>query len=104
MDENDIANILVDFYQNLFTSSSPNRIEETLEAIPRVVTKEMNHELIALFGRAQVDIALNQMDPLKFLGPDGMPPLFFQHFWPVIGDEVVEAFLTCLNTFNPTFN
>ena len=32
MDENGIENILVDFYQNLFTSSSPNRIKETLEA------------------------------------------------------------------------
>ena len=103
MDENGIANILVDFYQNLFTSSSPNRIEEALEATPRVVIEEMNHELVAHFGRAEVDIALNQMDPLKSPRPDGMPPLFFQHFWPVIGDEVVEAFLTCLNTFNPTF-
>ena len=34
VDENGIENILVDFYQNLFTSSSPNRIEETLEATP----------------------------------------------------------------------
>jgi len=27
-----------------------------------------------------------------------MPPLFFQQLWLVIGDEVVEAILTCLNT------
>ena len=57
----------------------------------------MNHELVAPFGRAKVDIALNQIDPLKSLGPDGMPPLFFQQFWSVIGDEVVEAIHTCLN-------
>ena len=98
VDENGIANILVDFYQNLFTSSSPNRIEEALEATPRVVTEEMNHELVAPFGRDEVVIALNQMDPLKSPGPDGMPPLFFQQFWSVIGDEVADAVLTCLNT------
>ena len=98
VDENGIANILVEFYQNLFASSSPNQIEEALEATPRVVTEEMNHELVAPFGRVEVDIALNQMDPLKSPRPDGMPPFFFQQFWSVIGDEVANAVLTCLNT------
>ena len=98
MDENGVANILVDVYQNLFTSSSPNRIEEALKATPRVVIEEMNHVLVAPFERAEVDLALNHMDPLKSPGPDGMPPLFFQQFWPVIVDEVAEAVLTCLNT------
>ena len=98
VDENGIANILVGFYQNLFASSSPNWIEEALEATPRVVTEEMNHELVAHFGRAEVDIALNQMEPLKSPGPDGMPPLFCQQFWLIIGDEAIEVVLTCLNT------
>ena len=80
VDENGIANILVDFYQNLFASSAPNRIEEALEATPRLVTEEMNNVLVAPFGRAEVDIALKQMDPLKSPGPDRMPPLFFQQF------------------------
>ena len=98
MDENGIANILVDFYQNLFASSSPNQIEEALEATTMVVMEEMNLELVAPFEKAEVDMALKQMDPLKAPGPDGMPPLFFQQFWPTIGDEVAEAILTCLNT------
>ena len=98
VDENDIANILVDFYQNLFASSSPNQIEEALEATPMVVTEEMNLELMAPFEKAKVDMALKQMDPLKAPGHDGMPPLFFQQFWSTIGDEVAEAILTCLNT------
>ena len=38
------------------------------------------------------------MDPLKSLGPDGMLPLFFQQFWPIVGEKVTEAILTCLNT------
>ena len=98
VDENGIANILVDFYQNLFTSASPSRIEEALEATPRLVTEEMNQNLVAPFVKAKVDIALSQMEALKSLGPNGMPPLFFQHFWPIIGDEVADAVLTCLNT------
>ena len=98
MDENGIANIFVDFYQNLFAFSSLDQFEEALEATPMVVTEEMNQELAAPFEKAEVDIALKQMDPLKALGLDGMPPLFFQHFWLTIGDEVEEAVLTCLET------
>ena len=80
VDKNGIANILVDFYQNLFTSASPSWIEEALEATPRLVTEAMNQNLVAPFVKAEVDIALSQMDALKSQGPDGMPPLFFQHF------------------------
>ena len=90
--------ILVDFYQNLFASSSPNQIEEALEATTMVVMEEMNLELVAPFKKAEVDMALKHMDLLKAPRPDGMPPLFFQQFWPTIGDEVAEAILTCLNT------
>ena len=63
-----------------------------------VVTEEMNQELVAPFERAEVEIALKHMDHLKAPGLDGMPPLFFRHFWLAIGDEVAEAVLTCLNT------
>ena len=38
------------------------------------------------------------MAPLKAPGPDGMPPIFYQHYWKKIGDEVTEAVLFCLNT------
>ena len=65
VDENGIANILVDFYQNLFASSSPNQIEEALDATPQVVIEKMNRVLVAPFERDEVDLALNQMDPLK---------------------------------------
>ena len=38
------------------------------------------------------------MAPLKALGLEGMPPLFYQHYWSSIGDEVSEAVLDCLNS------
>ena len=37
------------------------------------------------------------MAPLKAPGPDGMPPIFFQHFWPLVGDEVIATILQFLN-------
>ena len=37
------------------------------------------------------------MHPLKSLGPDGMPLLFFLHFWPTIGNVVTKTVLDSLN-------
>ena len=49
------------------------------------------------------------MDPLKAPRLVRLPPLFFQKFWPTIGEEVSQAVLTCLklgsisSTINRTF-
>ena len=71
-----------------------------------VVIEEMNLELSATFVRAKLDAALQQMESLKLLGPDGMPPLFFQQFWSTKVDEVANAILTCLNpsSITPSIN
>lgn len=55
VDKGEIATILIEFYNNLFSSSSPDQIEE---ATPLVITDEMTHELAAPFQRTEVDLAL----------------------------------------------
>ena len=44
-----------------------------------------------------MELALKQMAHLKALGPDGMPPLFFQKYWKVVSPEVTQGVLSCLN-------
>ena len=46
------------------------------------------------------------MHPLKAPGPDGMPPLFYQHFWPTVKSIVITTALDFLNhgTAPPHFN
>ena len=63
-----------------------------------MVTDIMNADLTKPYVQEEVDVAIKQMAPLKALGPDGMPPLFFQTFWPDIGRDVYEAVLSCLNS------
>ena len=41
----------------------------------------MNSNLIGEFTKVDVELALKQMAPLKAPGPDGMPSIFFQHYW-----------------------
>ena len=93
-----VAGVFENYYSQLFTSSNPSKFEEVTIHTGQVVTDEMNKELIGDFSRGEVKLALNQMTPLKALGLDGMPPIFYQHYWKKIGDEVTEAVLFCLNT------
>ncbi|KAL0001321.1 hypothetical protein SO802_015102 [Lithocarpus litseifolius] len=38
------------------------------------------------------------MAPLKAPGPDGIPPLFYQNFWSLVGSDVTTSILHYLNT------
>ena len=69
-----------------------------LEVIQPLVTEDMNISLTREFTRQEVEIALKDMAPLKALGPDGMPPIFFQSFWRLIGDDVSKVVLDFLNS------
>ena len=92
-----IKEIVVSFYERLLTSSHPSTMDAVLEAIEPKVTDNMNQELLRGFTREEIDLALKNMELLKAPDPDGMPPIFFQSFWSVIGDKVSYAILDCLN-------
>ncbi|XP_062014154.1 uncharacterized protein LOC133730612 [Rosa rugosa] len=65
-------------------------LEETLQAISPSVTEEMNTSLCSQYTCEEVKEALFQMYPTKSPGPDGMPPLFFQHYWESIRDDITD--------------
>ena len=90
--------IIVNFYKDLFTTASPDGMEEVLETIPHVVTDDMNDMLLSDFNIEEVEKAVQQMAPLKSPGPDGMPPLFYQSYWSLIGSDVAQTILHYLNT------
>ena len=89
---------MIKFYQKLFTSSEPVNLDEILEKIPTMVTEEMNSELLKEFTAEEVENALKQMAPLKSPGSDGMPPLFYQSYWSLVGTDVTKAILMYLNS------
>ena len=56
-----------------------------LEYVPIVITDEMNSSLSRAFEASEVNVALQEMAPLKAPGPDGMPPIlptFLRHGKP----------------------
>ena len=57
-DEEEISRILIEYYQNLFTSASPSNLEEVLMTVPTVITEDQNAMLAAEFVQAEVEEAL----------------------------------------------
>lgn len=63
-----------------------NHPKEDIEALLKPVTKE------ELFQ------ALRSMNSFKSPGPDGFQPLFFKHYWHVVGDSVYQLVAPAFST------
>ena len=101
-----VEELMLQYYERLFTSSDPTKFEEILDTVQHKVTPKMNQVLVKEFLEVEVKNAIKKMYPLKSPGPDGMPPLFYQHFWPKIGGVVTSIVLAFLNSgiIPPNFN
>ena len=69
-----------------------------IEGVRIVVTEEMNDKLVKAYTAEEVEITIKDMAPLKAHGPNGMPPLFFQTYWPDIGTDITQVVLSSLNS------
>ena len=94
----EIASVLVSYKQGLFTSPGPMTNSQVLDSIPRVITDDVNLHLTGDFLEREVANALQQMATLKAPGLDGMPSLFYQHFWNTMNHDVTGFVLSWLNS------
>ena len=92
-----IANVATVYFDNLFCAGNCDQMEECLNVVPKKVTPKMHDTLSSEFNTEEVKMALFQMRPTKAPGLDGMNALFYQRFWHVVGDTVVNAVLDFLN-------
>lgn len=67
-----------------------------MDPIPDTASAEMNVALSKEFTKTEDKAVLKQMESLK-APPDGLPPLFLQHYWQQVGEEVFTAVLHFLN-------
>lgn len=94
----DVDRIFVQYFQGLFSTSSPSGIEANFARVPTGVTEAMNDMLISEFKVEEVDYALSHMHPLKAPGTNGFSACFFQQHWATVGHEVRHAVLSFLNS------
>ena len=78
----------VNFYKKIFVcKESLQRPKITLHNIAKLDSVTAN-QLTQAITKAEVFLALKQMDTHKALGPDGFHAVFFLSYWDIIGDEV----------------
>lgn len=95
----EVEAIILEYFGDLFKSSSPTTeiIDEILAEVALVVTPAMNQHFALPFSSSEVTTTLSNMAPLKSPGPDGLPPIFFQKYWSIIGSDVTSCVLNFLN-------
>ena len=68
----------VDFYTKLFLAGQAGPLEPCLQHLRPCISESMNQELSKDFFGDEVNIALQQMGPLKAPGLDSLNACFFQ--------------------------
>ena len=90
--------LLIEYYSQLFTSSTPHDLEHIVERVQLVVLEEIREARAKPYTSEEVGVAMREMASLKAPGLDGMPPLFFQTYWTDVGIDIAQAVLSCLNS------
>lgn len=69
------------YFEKLFTTTLPSTtyIEKCLKHLKPHVSREMNESISNIYTRREVEKAINHMDPIKSLGPDGFRACFYEN-------------------------
>ncbi|XP_042988728.1 uncharacterized protein LOC122316263 [Carya illinoinensis] len=79
------------YYENLFSSSNPTGCEEALQVVNKLITHDMNQQLMKRCSVEEVRVAVFDMNPFGSPGPDGFSAGFYQDNWQIVGEEVSAA-------------
>ncbi|XP_013583433.1 PREDICTED: uncharacterized protein LOC106292388 [Brassica oleracea var. oleracea] len=87
--EEEIEQVAVEYFENIFATSNPSDFETSIRFITERVTNEINVMLTAPPSDAEIKDAVFAINPDKVPGPDGMTSLFNQRFWNHIGKDIM---------------
>ena len=93
--EGGLQELITNYFQDLFTSSSCDA-DPILRNVDRRVANSENRFLLADFDAQEIKDVIFSMHRDKSPGPDGMNPGFFQSYWDVVGEHVTKACLEVL--------
>jgi hypothetical protein len=85
------------YFQDIFTSQQTYNIADTTRVVQNKVSPEMQEELAAPFSDSEVITAITSMKGLAAPGPDGLPALFYQTHWNIVGPDIIKEVLNVLN-------
>ncbi|KAA3478845.1 reverse transcriptase [Gossypium australe] len=71
--------------------------DHLLSGNDRCISEEDNQFLTKLYTKKEIKAAVFEMGPTKALREDGLPALFYQKCWHIVGDDVIKFCLQILN-------
>ncbi|CAN0926384.1 LINE-1 reverse transcriptase homolog [Linum grandiflorum] len=83
-----VMHLAMTYFENLFAGGLSNW-EAVVQHVQPVVSTVDNELLLAPFTHEEFRAAMFSMGPDKAPGPDGFNSAFYQHFWPLVGKDVV---------------
>lgn len=86
-----IATLFIGYYSQLFTSVNLVCPSDCQELFQPTITDSMNASLTAIPDITEIHRAVFQMASNKSPGPDGMSPVFYKSFWPIIGHDLQSS-------------
>lgn len=89
MEDRNLHKTIPNYFNDVFTTAGCQLDSFTNIRFP-TISAEQNMELLKPFCNEEIREAIFAMNPDKAPGPDGMNPKFFQHFWPIIGEDVAH--------------
>ena len=87
----DIENYFSSQFRELFQSSQLTITSELDELFSPCISEAENNDLSRVSDFQEVGYVIWSMHPLKASGLVGLPSLFFKHYWPIVGDQIVAA-------------
>ncbi|XP_031116501.1 uncharacterized protein LOC116020159 [Ipomoea triloba] len=90
--------VVLSYFNHIFHSTGSALEEPFFSNIAPRVSQADNDTLLRPFEISEVKETLFSMFPDKAPGPDGMNPGFYQHYWDVVGGDVTEFVINCLQS------
>ena len=88
--EEEIEGVAFDYFNHLFSTTSPAGYEIFLKEVPTLITDDQNRILTSWASKEEVRSALFMMHPEKAPRPDGMTAMFFQQSWSIIKKDITD--------------
>lgn len=97
MDIENINKIFIDYFNVIFDSPNPDNMQASIDIVKDKIDQNKFEHLNQDFTAAEVSIAMKQMKSNAAPGLDGLPALFYQTYWDIVGSDVTNYVLNILN-------
>jgi hypothetical protein len=96
-DKEDIENVFLTHFQELFTSQVTTNIMETTQTVHNKIDQSMYDHFNQDFTKEEVHQAIRDIKSLAAPGPDGLPAKFYHTYWEIIESDFTNEILNILN-------